>query len=1135
MCANSDDPASADDGGVGSRDVGDEILSKEALREAGALQAAIFNSVNFSSIATDANGVIQIFNVGAERMLGYTAAEVLNKITPADISDPQEVIARAKALSVELGTPITPGFEALVFKASRGIEDIYELTYIRKDGSRFPAVVSVTALRDARGAIIGYLLIGTDNTARKQAEAALLKAGALQRAIFNSANFSSIATDANGVIQIYNVGAERMLGYTAAEVLNKITPADISDPQEVIARAKVLSVELGTPITPGFEALVFKASRGIEDIYELTYIRKDGSRFPAVVSVTALRDAQDAIIGYLLIGTDNTARQQVEEERKKLDQRLRDQQFYTRSLIESNIDALMTTDPSGIITDVNKQMEALTGCTRDELIGAPFKNYFTEPERAEAAIKLVLGEKNVTNYELTARARGGKETVVSYNATTFYDRERTLQGVFAAARDVTERNRLDQVLQEKNVELENAKSVAEQANLAKSDFLSSMSHELRTPLNAILGFAQLMESDSQSPTPSQRKSIAQILEAGWHLLNLINEILDLAVIESGTVSLSAESVSLDEVLLECRTMMEPLAHRRGITMSFPQFDRPCFVSSDRTRLKQILINLLANAIKYNKVRGAVVVDYTVSDPNRIRINVTDTGAGLRPEKLAQLFQPFNRLGQEAGGEEGTGIGLVVTKRLVELMGGAIGVDSTDGAGSVFWIELITTAAPQLAGEGNEVAAVAPPLLPHGARSRTLLYVEDNPANLRLVEELIARRPDLHLLTAVTGTLGIERARASQPEMILMDIHLPDISGIEAMTILRDDPATAHIPIVALSANAMAPDIRKGLQAGFFRYLTKPIKVNEFMDTVRMALEIADQRAAEKASSDAAFLPAPPHDPAARTSGLRILVAEDHPVNQEVARQILERLGHRVVMAADGHAALAALEQSGRGAFDLVLMDLEMPVMGGLKATAAIRNAERVSGTHLPIVALTAHAMAGDRERYLEAGMDAYVTKPINAVELTRVIDQLVPPAAESGTIQVAVASSVAGRPAFDEQVARARLGDNPRLFEKVAHLFLEDCPARMRAMRRAIAAGDGEALREPAHALQGAAANFAAAPVVEAARQLEFQGKNGDLSQSLPAYYVLTGELQRLRRDLRRATGQPRTDATRRQRKQNHE
>src|SRR5438132_10677263 len=333
-------------------------------------------------------------------------------------------------------------------------------------------------------------------------EAALLKTGALQNAIFNSAIFSSIATDEKGVIQLCNVGAERMLGYTAFEVVDKITPADISDPQEVIARAKALSVELGTPITPGFEALVFKASRGIEDIYELTYIRKDGSRFPAVVSVTALRDAGGAIIGYLLIGTDNTARKQVEEERMKLDQRLRDQHFYTRSLIESNIDALMTTDPRGIITDVNKQMEALTGCTRDELIGAPFKGYFTDPERAEAGIKLVLSEKKVTDYELTACARDGKQTVVSYNATTFYDRGRTLQGVFAAARDVTERKRVE-------AELQQAKAMAETASRTKSDFLAGMSHEIRTPLNAIIGMADLLK---ETPLTPDQRAYAEVFQ-----------------------------------------------------------------------------------------------------------------------------------------------------------------------------------------------------------------------------------------------------------------------------------------------------------------------------------------------------------------------------------------------------------------------------------------------------------------------------------------------------------------------------------------------------------------------------------------------------------------------------------------------
>jgi len=819
-------------------DVVTEVRREAALLKTGALQNAIFNSANFSSIATDEKGVIQLFNVGAERMLGYMAVEVVDKITPADISDPQEVIARAQALSLELATPITPGFEALVFKASRGIEDIYELTYIRKDGSRFPAVVSVTALRDDLGGIIGYLLIGTDNTARKQAEKALLKAGALQSAIFNSENFSSIATDEKGVIQLFNVGAERMLGYTAIEVVDKITPADISDPQEVIARAKALSHELATPITPGFGALAFKASRGIEDIYELTYIRKDGSRFPAVVSVTALRDDLGGIIGYLLIGTDNTARKQVEAEQKQLDQRLRDQQFYTRSLIESNIDALMTTDPAGIITDVNKQMEALTGCTRDELIGAPFKNYFTDPDRAEAGIKRVLSGSKVTDYELTARARDGKETVVSYNATTFHDRDRKLQGVFAAARDVTERKLFEHTLQENNLELERAKAAAEKANLAKSDFLSSMSHELRSPLNAILGFAQLISSETPPPTASQTASIDQILHAGWYLLELINEILDLAQIESGKLALSLEPTSLAEVMLECQAMIEPQGQKRGIRMTFPRFETPCFVDADRTRVKQVLINLLSNAIKYNQANGTVVVDCAASTPKRVRISIRDSGAGLPPDMLMQLFQPFNRLGRETSEEEGTGIGLVMSKRLVEMMGGLIGVESTVGLGSVFWFELNAAGAPHLGVDRAESGTVALAPVQHGAPLRTLLYIEDNPANLMLVEQLIARRPDMRLLSARDGNLGIQLARTHQPEVILMDINLPGISGIEALRILRADPATAHIPVVALSANAMPRDIEKGLQAGFFRYLTKPIKVNEFMETLEGALDFA---------------------------------------------------------------------------------------------------------------------------------------------------------------------------------------------------------------------------------------------------------------------------------------------------------
>ena len=533
----------------------------------------------------------------------------------------------------------------------------------------------------------------------------LLKTGALQNAILTSANFSIIATDEKGIIQLFNVGAERMLGYQAAEVVNKINPSDIHDPQEVEARAQALSAELSTTITPGFEALAFKASRGIEDIYELTYICKDGSRFPAIVSITALRDDYGDIIGYLLIGTDNSVRKQVE------------------------------------------------------------------------------------------------------------------------------------------LELNNAMAIAEKANLAKSDFLSSMSHELRTPLSAILGFAQLMESGSPMPTPSQKRSIDQILQAGWYLLELINEILDLALIESGKLSLSLEPISLAEVMQECQAMIEPQARKRGISVVFPQFAIRYFVKADRTRVKQVLINLLSNAIKYNKLGGTVDVQCITSTPGRIRICVKDTGDGLTAEKLAQLFQPFNRLGQEANVEEGTGIGLVVAKRLIEWMGGAIGVESAVGKGSVFWIEMDLTPEPQIETGVAPISTVAQMPVQADEQLRTLLYVEDNPANLMLVEDLIARRPDIRLLSARDGTSGIEIARASRPDVILMDINLPGISGLRALRILAEDPATAHIPVVALSANAMPRDIEKGLEAGFFRYLTKPIKVSEFMDTLDVALKFAKAHSA----------------------------------------------------------------------------------------------------------------------------------------------------------------------------------------------------------------------------------------------------------------------------------------------------
>src|SRR3954452_19069425 len=679
-----------------------------------------------------------------------------------------------------------------------------------------------------------------DVTLRAQAEEVLLKAGALQKAIFNSANFSSIATDAKGVIQIFNVGAERMLGYTAAEVLNKITPADISDPQEVIARAEALSVERGTPITHNIEALVFKASRGIEDIYELTYIRKDGSRFGAVVSVTALRDAQDAIIGYLLIGTDNTARQQVEAEKKKLDQRLRDQQFYTRSLIESNIDAIMTTDPSGIITDVNKQMEALTGCTRDELIGAPFKGYFTDPERAEAGIKLVLSQKKVTDYELTARARNGKKTVVSYNATTFYDRDRTLQGVFAAARDVTERKRVE-------VELQQAVAVAESASRTKSDFLASMSHEIRTPMNAIIGIADLLAKTQLSP--EQSKYVQIFRRAGDNLLHLIDDILDLSKVETSQIELERAGFSLNDLLEKVSEMVAVRADEKGLALICEIAPKvPTDLIGDPTRVRQVLLNLLGNAIKFTEsgeVALRVTSDAASPVPGALQFMVSDTGIGIAGEKLGAVFERFTQADSSTTRRYGgSGLGLTISKRLVELMGGRIWVESELGKGSVFSFNVpleIWAAADRR----MPVPIGAGPELPLPALR--ILLVEDSPDNRTITVAYMKDTP-YRVDIAENGAIALEKFTAGPYDLVLMDRQMPVMDGLTATRAIREWEQANHrplTPIVALTAAALKGDQEQCLAAGCTAYLSKPIKQEVLLRAIKELAIVAPPRAPEK--------------------------------------------------------------------------------------------------------------------------------------------------------------------------------------------------------------------------------------------------------------------------------------------------
>ncbi len=524
--------------------------------------------------------------------------------------------------------------------------------------------------------------------------------------------------------------------------------------------------------------------------------------------------------------------------RKHAEESLRWANESNRLMFESVTDcSIIQLDTGGRVMSWNVGAQRIKGYTTEEIIGQNFSRFYTDEDKKSGKPQQELAQAVADGSSISEGWRKRKDGSIFWARETcnsILDQSGNLQGFAKLTRDLTAH-------QQYHVKLVRAKNVAEKANLAKTDFLSSMSHELRTPLNAILGFAQLIEAGTPPLTPTQQLRLSEILRAGWYLLELINEILDLATIESGKISLSQTSMSLIEVMSECQAIIYPQAQKRDIRMSFSSLDTSLFVRADRTRLKQVLINLLSNAIKYNRDGGMVEVSFSASTSERIRINVKDTGAGLPPEKLTQLFQPFNRLGQEASTVEGTGIGLAVSKRLVELMGGAIGVESTVGVGSVFWLEL--TVADELLPATDRGKPAAPAAKVYDqTQQRTLMYIEDNPANLLLVEHIIAGRSDIRLLSAMNGKVGIELAGAHLSDVILMDINLTGgISGVDALRVLRGDPFTAHIPIIALSANVMPHDIANALKAGFFRYLTKPIKLAEFMSAIDEALEFAGVR------------------------------------------------------------------------------------------------------------------------------------------------------------------------------------------------------------------------------------------------------------------------------------------------------
>ena len=617
--------------------------------------------------------------------------------------------------------------------------------------------------------------------------------------------------DDEGCIASWNSGAHLIHGYCAEEIIGQ--PFSKFFLQE--------DIDAGVP-----ESILRDATNAGRSEENGWRIRKDGSKFWANLVITAIHDADGVLRGYAKLTRDMTEQKAAVEAVKESEARI-------RSILDTVPDAIVITDEQGLIESFSPAATRLFGYSLKQVVGQNVKMLIPAPYRDQLGGYLSrfreTGEKQVigTGPTIVGLRQDGTTFPMELAVAEVLGGKRRLFTGFV--RDMTERHRVES-------ELSKAKALAEAANQAKSDFLSSMSHELRTPLNAILGFAQLMQSDSPAPSPNQTASIDQILQAGWYLLTLINEVLDLSLIESGKLTLSLVAVSVEEVLQHCHAMIEPLAQKRGIALDFPKFDRPYVVFADRTRLQQVLVNLLSNSIKYNRTNGSVTVECVSQPPGQVRISVRDTGMGMAPERLEHLYQPFNRLGQEAGLEQGTGIGLVVTKRIVEAMRGTIGVESKVDVGTTFWVDLAKVEAAQFDCANRTAPSTQCVHANDSVPTHTVLYVEDNPANLKLVERLIARRADLTLLTAGTGDLGVDLARVHQPDVILMDINLPGISGTKALALLQQETATARIPVVALSANASPRDIERGLAAGFLKYLTKPIKVDELMATLDFVLQ-----------------------------------------------------------------------------------------------------------------------------------------------------------------------------------------------------------------------------------------------------------------------------------------------------------
>ncbi len=736
----------------------------EALRASEVKYRGLVEQAAEAIVILDNELTFEDVNTAACELLGYTREELVGY--PGTKLVTAEELARRPID----WTALTSG---RVIRSERLV--------VRKDGTRVPVETSTNMLVDGR-----IQTIARDITQRKRTEAAIQR----HTLTFETIHDAILFIDMEGRIIDCNPAAQKVSGYSRAEILGQTTH---------FLHASGESPQIREQIRQDLE----HSGRWSG---ERRFVRKDGSEGVAETTIVLMRDEAGKPFAVLSSSRDITERKQAEEALRASEQKF-------RAVFEKTLDAIFIIDREGRFVEVNPAAARLTGRDEAELCQMSYHDF--QGHGATTGLELLWQEflyKGQGTGEIAFQNGEGEIKEVE-----FFGKADFIPGYhLAVVHDITERKRAE--------EARLAREAAEHSNRAKSEFLSRMSHELRTPLNAILGFSQLLQISEL--TPKQSQNVGHVIKAGEHLLALIDEVLDIARIEAGHAAISLEPVEVRESIRECLELIEPMATQRKISLSRGNcLDHPWHVMADRQRLRQVLLNIMSNAVKYNRPGGTISLSCEEVG-ERLRVRVTDSGPGIPVDKLVKLFTPFERLGVEHTGVEGTGLGLALSKHLVEAMGGTLGVESQVGCGSTFSVDLAVADSPTQQLEKLQTGPLAG--VQQSDRERTILYIEDNLSNLKLIEGILDTVKGTRLLTAMQGTLAVEIARQQQPELILLDLHLPDMNGAEVLKRLQEDPKTSAIPVVVVSADATWSQVERLREAGAREYLTKPLSIHKFL-------------------------------------------------------------------------------------------------------------------------------------------------------------------------------------------------------------------------------------------------------------------------------------------------------------------